>query len=324
MRKTKLKPDVIAVSYRNKTVEVLHYGWICVINKKNKIIFKKGNISDYTFLRSVAKPIQALPFLENNINISLKELSVICGSHSGSKKHIQLLNLLMKKLNIKPSELLCGAHMPDDLNTKKELIKKTLRPSAIHNNCSGKHIGMLAVCKKNKWSTKTYLNIKHPLQKNILKHLKKLSGHKNIRVATDGCGVPTFALPIKTIALLFSRFSGSSNPNCKKIISAMIKNPFYLGGDREIDTEIMKSSKQKLLAKAGGAGIIIVTHNGNSAVIKISDGSQLARAKVTLDLLIKLKWLKKKDIKSTYLKKVLKGNIKNHAGKIVGKMISTL
>ena len=162
------------------------------------------------------------------------------------------------------------------------------------------------------------------MQRDILKHLKKISGCKNIKLAIDGCGVPTFALPIKTIALLFSRLSDSSNPNYKKIISAMTKNPFYVGGTYETDTEIMKASKNRLLAKGGGGGILIVAYKGNSAVIKIADGSPRIRAKVTLDLLIKLKWLNKKDVKSTSLKKVLKGNIKNHAGKIVGKMVSVL
>lgn len=318
----KPKPDVLAVSYRNKVIENIHSGWICVINKKNKIVLKKGNIADYTFLRSIAKPIQAIPLLESNISILPKDLAIICGSHSGSKKHIQHLNYLMKKFNIQSHELLCGVHMPSDLKETNFLIRHNSQPLVIHNNCSGKHIGMLIVCKKNKWNTKHYLNIKHPLQRNILKHLKNLSGVENIKLATDGCGVPTFALPIKNIALLFSRFSKSSNLNYKKIQFAMTKNPFYSGGDNQIDTEIMKTAKKNLVAKVGGAGIIIVTHDGNTAVVKVADGSSQARAKIILDLLIQLKWLSAKEIKSTYLQKILQGNIKNHAGKVVGKIIS--
>ena len=315
-----MKPELLATIKRGSTIEVLHYGWICVLNKDNKIVYKKGNISNLVFLRSSLKPIQAIPIIENNIGISSKELAIVCGSHSGSKKHLAVLNNFMKKHKLHILDLRCGVHLPLDEGERNRLSVKNISPSLLHNNCSGKHLGMLAVCKKNNWDLKTYSNPNHPLQKAILKNMQKLSCAKKMTIAVDGCGVPTFAMPLINIAKMFSNFTSGANRRHSKIISSMTKNPEFVGGKDQIDSEIMKCSKGRLLAKVGAEGIIVVAYKGSCAVVKIADGSPRARSFVILKLLRKLNWLKESEIKNSILHEILKGKIKNHARKVVGEI----
>ena len=317
------KPELLLKIIRGNTIESLHYGWICVLNKDKKVTYKKGNIYDYAYLRSVAKPIQAISIIENKIKITDPELAIVCASHSGSEKHLKLLKSILRKHSVSLSDLKCGIHWPSDEKERKKLIRAHKAPMVLHNNCSGKHMGMLAVCKKNNWDLKTYLNISHPLQKLILSKMKDLSETKKIFTAIDGCSAPTFALPIINIAKMFSNFTNLENPENKKysrIISAMKENPYIIGGGNQIDSEIIKTSKGNLISKVGAEGILVAAHNGNVALIKIADGSQRARSIVMVRLLIKLNWLKESDIKNSNLKEIYNLEIKNLCGKIVGEV----
>ncbi len=314
------QPELLSITTRGNSIETLHYGWVCVLNKDKKIIFQRGNISNKVFLRSAAKPIQAIPLIEATNDLNPKELAIICGSHTGSKEHINILNDLIKKHNLSVTNLQCGIHPPLDEKERKRLFEENIKPSVLHNNCSGKHLGMLLCCKKNNWDLKTYLNPNHKLQKSIFNHIKNLSETKNISVAIDGCSAPTFSLPIINIAKMFSNFT---NPRCnqyKKIISAMNNYPYYVGGKGQIDSEIMKSSKLNLISKVGAEGVIIAAYNGNSAIVKIADGSPKIRLVVFINLLLKLNWISKTDLKRNTPEDVLNGVVKNHSGKIVGEI----
>ena len=317
-KKENLKPALLLQIIRGNKTETMHYGWICVLDKNKKVIYKKGNIKDSIFLRSALKPIQAIPFLESTIKTNYKELAIICASHSGSERHISLLKTLLKKSNLTTSCLQCGTHEPFDATEKQKLYKAGLLSNVLHNNCSGKHIGMLLVCKKRNWDLKNYLDSKHPLQKLILKKVKELSETKKIFTGIDGCSAPIFALPILNIAVMFSNFT--NDKRYSNIINAMRLNPYLIGGKNQIDSEIIKASGGKLIAKVGAEGVLTIAYKGNSAIIKIADGSQKARSIVALRLLIKLGWLKESQIKNSVLKKIFDFKIKNHAGKIVGEI----
>lgn len=318
------KPELIAFTLRRDNIETMHQGWICVLNQDKKIIYQKGKPLDKIFLRSAEKPIQATPIIDNNLNILQKELALATGSHSGSKMHIKVLKTFMRKNGLHLSDLKCGILYPFDEKEKNRLLIKNENPSPLHNNCSGKHLGMLAVCKKNKWDTKNYLNYNHPLQKLILKNIEKLSETKNISIGTDGCGAPTHSLPLINIAKMFSNFTHPDNSKYFRIVSAMRDNPIYVGGQKQIDTEIMKLSGDKFISKVGAEGIIIVAWGGNCAVVKIADGLQRIRSIVILKLLIKIGWLKEKEILNSVLEDTLAGYVKNNSGKVVGKIVVKL
>lgn len=317
-KKSLLSPEILAISTRNSLIENIYYGWICLIDKNKKVLYKSGNIKDKTYLRSVAKPIQALPLLDSNIKISEKELSIICASHSGSKQHLKVLEKLLSKYKLKTSDLKCGTHYPLDSNEALKLRKSNKKPSTLHNNCSGKHIGLITTCKKNNWSTKNYLSTNSKIQKKILHYLQNLSEYKQIEIGIDGCGVPTFNMPIRNIGILFSNFTSIENTKYKKIINAMKNHPYILGGKNRIDSEIISASKGSLISKVGAGGLIIVSKDGKSLVVKIADGNMDIRSIVTLRMLLKLKWLTKKDLKNTPLEKIEKGHVMNLSNVQVG------
>lgn len=323
-KKIILKPEIVAVIRRNSNIENIYSGWICIINDNKEIQYKKGNIKDKTFLRSVCKPIQAIPILDTNIQVSQKELAIICGSHHGNKKHLEVLKKLLVKFSVNPIELQCGIHMPFDEAEKKYLIKNNKIPTVLHNNCSGKHTGMIAVCREKNWKIQNYLDLNHPLQKSIIKTLKELSEYAEISYGVDGCGAPTFCLPILNISYLFSNFTKPKEKKHLKIIQAIKNYPFYLGGDKQIDSELIKASGGNLISKVGAGGLIVISRDGNSIVVKIADGSSLIRETTAVRLLVKRKWITLKQIKDTILEEYYYGEIKNHAGKIVGSIESLI
>lgn len=308
-----LNPAKLLEVRRGREIETLHSGWICVLDKNKKVIFKKGNINDYVFLRSVAKPVQALSVIDFNVPASKKELAIMCGSHSASKEHLKVLNSCLKKNLLIESDLKCGVHRPFDEKENTRLIKKGRVPCTLHNNCSGKHIGMLAVCRKNRWDIKNYLNLNHPVQKAILKTIKKLSETNKIITAIDGCSAPTFAIPVINIAKMFSNLTRTKNNKYAEIINCFKKYPYLIGGKGSLDSEIIKASKGKLLVKSGAEGIIVAAFDGNAVIIKIADGSQRARAIVAIELLKKLKWIKLIEKPDNLIKNMFK----NHKGKTV-------
>ena len=310
-------PEPILRLKRGKTIETIHNGWICILDNNQKVVLKKGNIHDPVFLRSVAKPIQALPIIDFNIQIPEKTLAVICGSHSGSSKHINLLKNLMQKFHIKESFLQCGIHEPFDESERKKLIKKNLKPTPLHNNCSGKHTGMLCICKKNGWPTKSYLSCNHPLQELILKNIIQLSGAKTIYTAIDGCSAPTFALPVINIARMFSLLTGELSSKYSFLLQSIRNNPYYFGGNGLLDSEIIKASRGKIISKSGAEGIIVCAYKGYSIVLKVADGSPKARSIIILKLLQELNWLKSSDISNSCLSRTLKNYFTNHSGKTV-------
>ncbi len=316
----KPKPDLLAYTTRNNGIETLHYGWVFVLNQDKNMLYKRGNPNDHVFLRSCAKPIQAIPLADRSIRED--EMAVICGSHSGSKEHIKVLENFMRRFDLKVSDLKCGIHYPFDEKERNKLILEEERPCALHNNCSGKHLGMLYVCKQNKWNTKTYLTTNHPLQKLILNTISTLSETQDIKTGVDGCGVPTFALPAKNIAVIFSNFT--KEKSFQGIVRSMKNYPYYMGSKGQIDSEIIVASDKKLISKVGAEGIIVVAFKGNCAIVKIADGSPRIRSFIILKLLEKLGWLSKKNIKDSILEEVSKGIIKNYAGTITGKIKSNL
>ena len=310
-------PEPLLRLKRGKTTETIHNGWICVLDNNQKVVFKKGNIQDPIFLRSVAKPIQALPIIDFNIQIHERALAVICGSHSGSSRHLNILKNLMKEFHLSQSSLQCGVHEPFDESERKKLIKKNLKPNPLHNNCSGKHIGMLCLCKEKGWNLKNYLSPAHPLQKSIFRNISHISGTKAIYTAVDGCSAPTFALPVINIARMFSLLTGELSGKYSFLLQSIRNNPYYFGGNGLLDSEIIKASGGKIISKAGAEGIIVCAYKGYSIVLKVADGSPKARSIIILKLLQNLNWLKNSDVSNSGLNKILRSYFTNHSKKTV-------
>ncbi len=267
-------------------------------------VFDKNIDSNPYYLRSCAKPLQATLLLDNGIELAPEELAFCCGSHAGEDVHIEIANNLLKKFGLKESDLKCGIHSPLSRTMQDKMLLRGQAPNQLHNNCSGKHIGFLAICVKNGWDIKTYDSIEHPLQQEIKNKINDLCEVKqDYPITTDGCGVPILSMPLYNLALGYTKLL-----NYPEIISAIKTNPYIYGGENRLDTEIVSES-DNLVAKVGAGGLCVVlnTITSEAFVVKINDCSMEARRVAVLEYLKKLGWVNieyDKDIKTIAGKKV--------------------
>lgn len=296
---------------RANTVESIHYGAIAVVTSRGQLIAWLGDPQTVTFLRSSAKPLQALPLVENGgltkFSITAQELALICASHSGTPEHLQVLSGLQRKIKVTEQDLRCGTHLPFHQPTRHELICTEKEPTPRHHNCSGKHTGMLAHAKGIGADPANYTEKNHPVQQNILRCISELShlDETDIKLGRDGCSVPTFALPLYHAAWTWAqlvdpdRLEKKRADACKSIFQAMTSYPEMVAGPERFDTLLMKNSKGTILSKAGAEGVqALGIHpkrnpfgaDGLGIVLKISDGDlgKSVRSAVSIEVLKQL------------------------------------
>jgi L-asparaginase II len=304
---------------RNGYVESVHYGAVAVVTADGRLFATVGDSQSSTFMRSSAKPFQAIPLLEvggmSRYQISQEELALICASHSGTDQHLQVLSGLQAKVGVSETDLLCGTHQPFHKPSRKTLTKKGLSPTQNHHNCSGKHTGMLAMAGLLGASKEHYTEVEHPVQKCIISLLAEMAGldEDEILIGRDGCSVPTFSTPLYNAAWAWAKLIDPSNlsPNrraiCREITEAMVSQPFYVAGPGRLDTRLMEAFPEKLISKAGAEAFQAIgirpdaIRPGSPALgiaLKISDGDQGKRARraVTLEVLHQLGVLTEKDL----------------------------
>jgi len=334
---------------RGNGVESVHYGSIAVVDSKGKLISSYGDPKMVAFLRSSAKPFQALPFVERggveHFGFTQRELSISCASHEGSDMHVLTVQGIQKKVGIEESNLQCGIHMPSDVAAFKSLIMNNEQPTSNRNNCSGKHTAMLAHAKMRGLPLENYLDINHPIQQDILASFAEmcLLSIKEVELGTDGCSAPNFAVPLYNAALAFARlcdpcgFSDARASACRKITSAMATYPEMVSGYGEFDEQLMRVGEGKIVCKRGAEGYQIIgllpgvlssDSPGVGIALKVSDGdasrmsldlahSNRVRPAVTLEILRQLGALSSEQEQALALFGPVK-SIKNHRGIVTG------
>jgi L-asparaginase II len=302
------------------------------------------------FLRSSAKPFQALPFVEHggveNFNFTPRELSIACASHEGSDLHVQTVEGMQRKVGIEESQLQCGAHMPGDAEAFKSLILNGQLPAANRNNCSGKHTAMLAYAKMRGLPLENYLDIDHPVQQDILASFSEmcLIPPEEVHLGTDGCSAPNFAIPLFNAAYGMARFcdphelSSARAKACRKITSAMTTHPEMVSGHGEFDCELMEAGEGRIVCKRGAEGFQIIgllpgalenNSPGLGIAFKVSDGdasrkdinlepSSRVRPAVTLEILRQLGALSSEQKQALGRFGPVK-SIQNHRGITIGR-----
>ncbi len=242
---------------RGGYLESQHRGVIAVCDSTGHVLYSLGEPSPAVFLRSSAKPIQAIPVIESGaadrFALDPPELAVICGSHNGEEYHVEAVGSILRKAGLSQAALQCPA------------------PSGkapIHNNCSGKHAGMLATCVHMGWPTEDYRRLDHPVQRQIRRVWAEFAGLAPYQLgwAIDGCGVPTWAAPIQGIALAFARladpssFAGKRQEACVRVVQAMQAHPEMVAGTapRRICTDLMRAKGRALVAKSGAGCLYAV------------------------------------------------------------------
>jgi L-asparaginase II len=274
----------LAAVTRGALVESVHRGRLAVCDPDGNVLEAVGDPEAYIYARSSAKPFQALPLVHSGaaeaFGLTDRELAVVCASHNAEEPHLAAVRSILEKAHLSEEDLQNGAHPPIYAPAAAELARSGEEPKTIHGNCSGKHAGMLAVCVQEGWETTTYRDPGHPLQRRILGLIAELCGlqEDEVLVAGDNCGLPAFALPLRSFATGLARIAtGKTLPDelalaALRIGDAMREHPFMVAGTGRFDTELMESTD--LLVKGGAEAVLGVgSREGWGMALKISDGA---------------------------------------------------
>jgi L-asparaginase II len=274
----------LAAVRRGALVESVHRGRLAVCDPEGNVLEAVGDPEAYIYARSSAKPFQALPLVLSGaaeaFGLTDEELAVACASHNAEEPHLAAVRSILEKAGLTEDDLQSGAHLPLYEPEADKLIRSGEDPCPIHGNCSGKHAGMLAVCVHEGYETATYRDPGHPLQRRILGLIAEVCGLREdeVLIAGDNCGVPAFALPLRSFATGLARVATrNALPDelalaALRIGDAMREHPFMVAGTGRFDTDLMRSTD--LLVKGGAEAVLAVgSRDGWGMVLKISDGA---------------------------------------------------
>jgi len=292
---------------RGNIIESTHFGAAAVVDSRGNLLKALGNSRAVVFLRSSAKPFQALPFVERDgpqaFGLSPKEIALMCASHSGTEEHVATLRAMQAKIGVSVSDLQCGAHYPYHEASADAMKIRGELPTPYRHNCSGKHTGMLAHAKLRGQPLETYLELGGAVQQSILQAFAEMCALPldQVELGIDGCSAPNFAAPLYNAALAYARLcdpwelSARRAEACRVITSAMTAYPDMVGGPERFDTRLMEVGQGKIVVKGGAEGYQAIgllpgalgkDSAGVGITIKISDGDPSGRARHAVALQI--------------------------------------
>ena len=289
---------------RGDRVESRHRGSVAVVAPGGELLSSYGDPDELVFIRSAAKPFQLAPFVASgrfdtyDFPSPTEALAIFAASHSGEDRHVRTVQALLREGGLTRDVLACGVHPPFDVETAQRLIRDGEPLTQLRHNCSGKHAAMALHAKAAGWSVASYWEPDHPVQELALDTLAAMSGiaRSAIATATDGCGVVSFGIPLRALAIAFARLadpSSVSDPALRtafeRIRDAMMAHPELVAGERRrLDTAVMRAAPGRLVSKAGAEGVQAIAllpgslgRGGEAAglAIKIEDGDAANRAR---------------------------------------------
>ncbi len=297
------EPAPLVEVRRGSITESRHRGHIAVVDGDGQIVAQLGSPETLTYLRSSAKPQQAVPLVSSGAatryGFTQRELALCCASHSGEPVHVETASEMLKKIGLTESALLCGTHEPFSSRETKRLRERNEKPNVLQNNCSGKHAGMLALALHLNAPTETYDQPDNPAQLMIARTIERFSGVplEDIAVGIDGCGVPVFGVTVRAMALMYARlvappldWDEQTRAACARIVQAMTSHPEMVGGLTErLDTEMMRATAGAVISKVGAEGVYTVGvlpcerwPRGLGFALKIEDGEDRRARPVTV------------------------------------------
>jgi len=295
-----LNSEPVARVIRGETVESVHFGSIAVVDSDGKLLYSLGDPYFITYLRSSAKPFQAIAVVESGaakaFDLTPAEIAIIAGSHSGEEKHIETVRSILEKIGLGLEHLKCGIQTPIGLSDSVPNPEE--KYTVLHHNCSGKHAGMLAMAKFKNLPVEDYISPTHPVQELITRTISEICAYPvdKIGIGIDGCSVPVHALPLYNMAYGFARlvtpnsFSPAKAQAVSLVYMAMMDHPDMVGGTGRFDTVIAETKGEKIVAKAGAEALecFALPDRNWGAAVKIIDGSKRALFPVTIELIYKL------------------------------------
>ncbi|HET6603788.1 MAG TPA: asparaginase, partial [Xanthomonadaceae bacterium] len=224
---------------------------VAVMDAEGRLRGRAGTHGMVVFARSVAKPFQALPLVEEGVaeayGFEATDLALCCGSHNGEPRHVEAVRDMLARIGLEESTLACGPHAPMHEPIAHALRSAGQEPGRAHNNCSGKHAGMLALARHHGWSLTGYERAEHPVQRRMLEEMARWTGvgTEAIGTAVDGCGVETYAVPLDRLALAYGRLVGEARRRdgaARRVVQAMVEHPEYVAGTNRLCTELMRAT----------------------------------------------------------------------------------
>ncbi len=281
---------------RGDTIESRHHVHAMVSDADGTILGSAGDPSFLTVWRSCAKPFQLFSFVESGgfdaCGWGSAELALACASHGGEPEHVALAARMLESIGLEEGDLACGAHEPMTRRGVRMMVQAGLSPSRLHNNCSGKHAGMLAYARGQSWSTLGYERLGHEVQDRALAQIAKWSGspRDDMELMVDGCGVVAVGLPLSALALAFARLGAAAERGDEvpaRILAAIAAHPFLFGGTDRFDTVLIEESKGRIVSKVGAEGVhaVSIPAQGIAIAIKVEDGATRAQHPAVLKLL---------------------------------------
>lgn len=297
---------------RGDIVESIHRGDVAIVNYKGDLLYYAGNPQKITYIRSAAKPIQALNVILSSAyrqyELSLKEVAVMCASHYGEDFHRKTVEEILTKIGLNKEFILGGSVASLSKEIAFLQAWNNQQPDQLFNDCSGKHAGFLAVCRKKGYTVKDYLEAEHPVQKEVLDIISKVCQYpkENIKLGVDGCSVPVHALPLFNMALGYARLAKPDNfqsdyeEASNTIFKAMNQHPEMIAGTNGFCSELIRNTNGKLIGKIGAEGVYCIglKKTGIGIALKIEDGSMNRIPPVVIKILNDLKVLTKDELRS--------------------------
>jgi L-asparaginase II len=317
---------------RGQYVSGVHRGVLAVADSRGSTVLSMGDANQPAFLRSAAKPFQLIPAVLagaiERFRISERELAVLCASHWAEPNQVAAVLSVLRKIGLDEGSLKCGIHPPISAAAAEHLVREGHQATAVHNNCSGAHTGMLVACVSRDWPIENYGSPDHPLQVMTRTIIANFAGVDidAVELAVDNCAVPTFRLPLSNAAQAFARLAtGQAVPDdlaeaALEISSAMTRHPDMVGGEGSFDTALMLATSGNIVSKGGAEAFagIGVRSLGLGYALKITDGNPRAVPPVSVEVLRQIGALTENELVA--LAAYRTPEVLNHQGKLVGRL----
>ncbi|MDK1488868.1 asparaginase [Sinorhizobium sp. 7-81] len=282
-------PVLVEVT-RGNLVESRHRGMVIAVDGDGDTVFSLGDIDGAIFPRSACKAMQALPLVESGAadayGFGAKALALACASHSGEPEHVALAAEMLAAAGRDVDALECGAHWSFDQKALIAQARSIEAPSALHNNCSGKHAGFVCACCHSGTEVRGYVGYDHPIQQEIRGVMESLTGAILARdnCGVDGCSIPTYAVPLKGLAHGFAKMATGAglaaerSRASRRLVEACMAEPFYVAGTKRACTRLMKIAPGRIFAKTGAEGVFCaaIPDKGIGIALKCEDGTTRA------------------------------------------------
>ena len=327
------QPGKVIVT-RGGIEESAHAVRFAVADTGGEIVSSGGDLERLTFLRSSAKPLICAVVVglgaANRFGFTEAEIALAAGSHSGEPIHVAAARSMLAKAGLTEDDLRCGAHAPYNVQSALDLAAAGIAPGQIHNNCSGKHAGILALAMHLGAGPAGYLEVTHPAQSAILDGCAEMLGvpRSSFAIGIDGCGIPAIATPLSVAARFFAKFAAPQRFAAKwrdalvRVRDAMMAYPQMVAGSGEFDTDLMSVARGDIVAKGGAEGYhaSAALRRGIGLCVKIVDGNSRAVPPFVVAQLAEMGALtsEQAELLLAYRRKI----VKNRAGTVTGEIFT--